>query len=99
MRPSRKRLAAALAIGAAAAGCGKSAPTPLPFAGTGASGQGVIALATKNTTRLGGADPVIDATAAARAGDPGLTPATRPQGVVGVDDARPGTARAAPAPA
>ena len=95
MRPSRKRLAAALAIGAAAAGCGKSAPAPLPFAGTGA--PGAIALATKNTTRLGGANPVIDAAAVARAVYPGLTPATRPQLVVVVGDARWGTALAASA--
>ena len=95
MRPSRKRLAAALAIGAAAAGCGKSAPAPPPFAGTGA--PGAIALATKNTTRLGGANPVIDAAAVARAVYPGLTPATRPQLVVVVGDARWGTALAASA--
>ena len=95
MGPSRKRLAAALAIGAAAAGCGKSAPAPLPFAGKGA--PGAIALATKNTTRLGGANPVIDAAAVARAVYPGLTPATRPQLVVVVDDARWGTALAASA--
>ncbi len=43
-------------------------------------------LATKNTTRLGGADPVADAAAVALATYPGLTPATRPQAVVLVDD-------------
>jgi hypothetical protein len=42
----------------------------------------VVSVATKNTTRLGGADPAADAAAVARAVYPGLTAATRPQAVV-----------------
>ncbi len=48
--------------------------------------RGVLAVATKNTTRLGGADPAIDAAAVAQVVYPGLTPATRPQAVVLVDE-------------
>ena len=47
---------------------------------------GASGLATKNTTRLGGANPVADAAAVALATYPGLTPTTRPQAVVLVDD-------------
>jgi ell wall binding domain 2 (CWB2) len=50
---------------------------------TGAAGT--AATATRNTTRLGGADPVADAAAVARAAYPGLTAATRPQAVVLAD--------------
>ncbi|HUB36968.1 MAG TPA: hypothetical protein VL972_09095, partial [Solirubrobacteraceae bacterium] len=88
------RLAAAL-LGAVAAicalaGCGKSG-TSQPSAGgvetvvihTG--GGGVSATATRNTTRLGGASPIANAAAVARAAYPGLTPASRPH-VVAVAD-------------
>jgi hypothetical protein len=50
------------------------------------STAGAGGLATKNTTRLGGADPVIDAAAVARAVYPGLTSGSRPQAVVLVND-------------
>ncbi len=49
------------------------------------SASGVLALATKNTTRVGGADPVLAAAAVARVVYPGLTATTRPQAVVLVD--------------
>ena len=52
----------------------------------GAGELGASALATKNTTRLGGANPVADAAGVALATNPGLTPATRPQAVVLVND-------------
>src|SRR5580692_6838935 len=48
--------------------------------------QGAVSVATRNTTRLGGVDTAADAAAVARAAYPGLTPATRPQAVVLVDD-------------
>jgi hypothetical protein len=86
------RLALALLLGAALAGCGKSLPVEGPSRGasvTTVAGTGQLAasgLATKNTTRLGGANPVADAAAVALATYPGLTPATRPQAVVLVDD-------------
>jgi hypothetical protein len=47
--------------------------------------QGAVSLATRNTTRLGGADVATDAAAVARAVYPALTPATRPAAVVLVD--------------
>lgn len=85
-------LAAALLLGATLAGCGKS----LPGEGrghsagvttvAGASTLAASGLATKNTTRLGGADPIADAAAVALAVNPGLTPATRPAAVVLVND-------------
>ncbi len=48
---------------------------------------GTPATATRNTTRLGGANPVVDAAAIARTAYPGITAQTRPQAVV-VADAR-----------
>ncbi len=44
--------------------------------------QGAVSVATRNTTRLGGADVAADAAAVARAAYPGLTSATRPQAAV-----------------
>ncbi len=84
-------LTAALALGAALAGCGKSLPVEAQGQGaavTTVASAGALAvsgLVTKNTTRLGGAEPVADAAAVALAVHPGLTPATRPQAVVLVD--------------
>ncbi len=83
------RPAAALLACAALAGCGKSSPSSSsasggPIAQVSTAGAG--GLATKNTTRLGGADPVIDAAAVARAVYPGLTSGSRPQAVVLVDE-------------
>jgi hypothetical protein len=86
------RLAVALLLGATLAGCGKSLPAEGQGRGAsvttvpGTDQLGANGLATKNTTRLGGADPVADAAAVALATNPGLTPATRPPAVVLVDD-------------
>jgi hypothetical protein len=79
----------ALAVGAGLGACGGSRQQGLPAGLTPSSGprQESIELATKNTTRLGGADPAIDAAAVALAVYPGLTPSTRPQAVVLVDEA------------
>jgi hypothetical protein len=90
--PALSRLVAALALGATLTGCGKSAPAGTegdrsspggPIAPL--SAQGAVGLSTKNTTRLGGSEPTIDAAAVARAVYPGLTPGTRPQAVVLAD--------------
>jgi hypothetical protein len=81
-------LAAALAI--ALAGCGKSGSAQsilvAPNAVAPPSSQGVLAVATKNTTRLGGADSATNAAAVARAVYPGMTATGRPQAVVLVDE-------------
>jgi hypothetical protein len=89
--PLPRLLAIALvlsAVGAVLAGCGKSGSAQLPGS-AGAippvSTEGAVAVATKNTTRLGGVDPAGDAAAVARAVYPGLTSTTRPQAVVLVD--------------
>src|SRR5437763_4374282 len=89
----RLLLAVALVLGGAATGCGKGGAGR---AGAGAPAlsvpsrsptpPGAVGIATKNTTRLGGADAPSDAAAVARAVYPGLTPATRPQAVVLVNE-------------
>jgi hypothetical protein len=78
---------AALAL--ATVGCGK---TSSEQAGAGVEtivvhtgAAGTAATATRNTTRLGGADAVTTAAAVARAAYPGLTSDTRPQAVVIAD--------------
>ncbi|MFI4990956.1 MAG: hypothetical protein ACHQHO_08625 [Solirubrobacterales bacterium] len=94
MRVLPLRLLAALALcgGALAvlAGCGKGAHADGAKAGGGAlpapEARGVTAVATKNTTRLGGVGAADDAAAVARVVYPGFTPATRPQAVVIVDE-------------
>ena len=50
-----------------------------------AEALGFPAFATKNTTRVGGADPVVDAAGVARAVFPALTRKSRPQAVAIVD--------------
>jgi hypothetical protein len=93
MRVPPLRLLAALALcgGSASllAACGKGmgdgGPTTASAALPAPRAQGVAGIATKNTTRLGGADPADDAAAIARVIYPGLTPATRPQAVALVD--------------
>lgn len=87
------RPAAALLLGVALlTGCGKSLPVEGHSRGTsvttvaGTSQLAASGLATKNTVRLGGTNPVADAAAVALATYPGLTPATRPQAVVLADD-------------
>src|SRR3954469_8616767 len=92
--------AAVLLVALAAAGCGRNsgdaattgnaAPTT-PTAGakgtetTAAQDLGFPTFATKNTTRIGGADPTADAAAAARAVYSGATRVTRPRAVVLAD--------------
>jgi hypothetical protein len=90
----------ALALAGAVGGCGKSAPTTgqrVYAAPTATPERVAIAVATKNTTRLGGADPASDAAAVAEAVYPGLTAATRPQAVLLVDEANWAAALAATA--
>jgi hypothetical protein len=88
--PPLRLLAALVLCGGALSSCGKGAHAGAG-ARSGAAGlpapeaRGVAGISTKNTTRLGGADPADDAAAVARAIYPGLTPATRPQAVVIVD--------------
>jgi hypothetical protein len=80
----------ALLVGLVLTGCGKSslqsssgegAPAALPPADTAGAG----AISTKNTTRIGGTSPAVDAAALARTVYPGITPSGRPQAVVLVD--------------
>jgi hypothetical protein len=69
-------------------GCGKSQTPGGESSGTLSSliaAQSVAGVATSNTTRLRGADPVTDAAAVAGTAYPGLTSAGRPQAVVLVD--------------
>ncbi len=91
MRCSSPRLfvVALLACGAVLAGCGKSTPpraAPNGSIETPVKASGAAGVATKNTVRLGGADPASDGAAVARAVYPGLTDASRPQAVVLVDE-------------
>jgi hypothetical protein len=97
MRAPLLRRSAALALlvvalAGALAGCGKGAESrtasrsSTAVFGSSPGPHAVIAVATKNTTRLGGADPASDAAAVAQAVYPGLTPATRPQLVALVDE-------------
>src|SRR3954467_4162760 len=89
----------------ALAGCGGKAsttgsPPKLGAKGTdtqAAQGLGFPAIATKNTTRVGGADPGADAAGVAQAVFPGTDRASRPQAVTLVDrsDWRAGIAAAA----
>src|SRR5213592_4322059 len=91
---ARPLLAAALACLplVLAAGCGKgTAPRNQPVSGVrgtekqAAEGLGFPSFATKNTTRVGGADAVADAAAVARAVYPAATADTRPRAVTLVD--------------
>ena len=89
--PRASGMLLAVALAPALAGCGKSAPLRHPASGPAAAvapvaAQGAVSVVTKNTTRLGGGDGASDAAAVARAVYPGLTPATRPQVVVVVDE-------------
>jgi hypothetical protein len=91
---------------AVAAGCGgknDTTPADLPTIGIkgtdaeAARGLGFPGIATKNTTRVGGSDPVADAAAVAQAVYPAAGPGTNPQAVTIVDkgDWRAGIAAAA----
>src|SRR4051794_16001735 len=106
----RALLLAVLALAAAAAACGGRSgdladrgnrPTPTVGAtggqGDAAGDLGFPAFATKNTTRVGGADPVADAAGIARAVFPGPSVKTRP-GAVALVDARDWRGRGAPPP-
>jgi hypothetical protein len=105
----RRRAALALVAALAVAGCGgaddpgeDTSPTRPQVGVKGdekeaARDLGFPAFATKNTTRVGGADPVANAAAVARAVYPGTEPASRPKTVALVDaeDWRGGLAAAA----
>lgn len=92
---------AALLVALLAVGCGRDAPSDddggrdrtTPTTGakgtetTAATDLGFPTFATKNTTRIGGADPIADAAAAARAVYSGTSRITRPKAVVLADDA------------
>jgi hypothetical protein len=89
--------AAVLVVASVAAGCGRSSDTsdqPRTTPTTGAKGTettaaqdlGFPTFATKNTTRIGGADATADAAAAARAVYTGTSRISRPQAVVLADD-------------
>jgi ell wall binding domain 2 (CWB2) len=96
----RRILAGVVALTSAIAGCGGASTPPAPTATPGttipsepAGGSapaapaalGFPVLATKNTTRVAGRDPVEDAAGVAQAVFPARTPETRPQAVVLVD--------------
>jgi ell wall binding domain 2 (CWB2) len=94
----RALLLAVLALSALAAACGGrsgnlanrgTATTPTVGASAtqpdAATGLGFPAFATKNTTRVGGADPVADAAGVARAVFPATSTTTRPGAVVLAD--------------
>jgi hypothetical protein len=92
--PRRRVLLLALAaLAVAAAGCGKDdgdiggGPQIGKKGGEQAAARalGFPAFATKNTTRVGGADPTADAAGVARAVYTGTSPTTRPPAVVLVD--------------
>jgi hypothetical protein len=85
----RLSVAALLACVAMLAGCGKSTPSRTGAGGSAGAtpeASGTAGVATKNTVRLGGADPTSDAAAVARAVYPGVTTASRPAAVVLVDE-------------
>ena len=89
--PRRALVLVALLTLLAGCGGGESRPLNTPKLGqrgdqSDASQQlGFPAFATKNTTRVGGGDPVADAAAVARAVYPGGAPDTRPPAVVLAD--------------
>jgi hypothetical protein len=88
-------LAAVAVVAAGLTACGRSEPRSVQAPVLGQKGDEVKAapalgfplFATKNTTRVGGADPVADAAAVARAVYPGTSPMSRPRAVTLVDAA------------
>jgi hypothetical protein len=86
------RAAASIALaGVALAGCGKGGSEQIAGGGptrklAPVAAQGAVGVATRNTTRLGGAGASSDAAAVARAVYPGLTAATRPLAAVLVNE-------------
>ena len=96
MRPTRAAAAAAVLAALVATGCGRdstsgSRTVDKPNIGvkgtedTAARDLGFPSFATKNTTRVGGADPVADAAGVARAVYSGATRVSRPRAVALVD--------------
>jgi hypothetical protein len=80
-------LAAAVLLAIALAACGDEGPVEVQLEEETAKQTvlGFPALATKNTTRIGGEDPTADAGGAAAAVYPGVTRGSRPRAVVLVD--------------
>ncbi|HEX8207288.1 MAG TPA: hypothetical protein VF587_14600 [Solirubrobacteraceae bacterium] len=99
----RRSAALACLIALALAGCGGGDDSPGPKVGVqgdekeAATDLGFPSFATKNTTRVGGADPIANAAAVARAAYPGGDASQRPKAValVDVDDWQGGVAAAA----
>ncbi len=79
-------LAAILAIGACGGGDDNPLEVQLEDKTADQTVLGFPALATKNTTRVGGEDPVADAAGTAAAAFPGQTRGTRPRAVTLVDE-------------
>ncbi len=72
------------------AGCGKTGREQAPGGGpllklAPVEAEGAVSVTTRNTTRVGGATPPVDAAAVARVVYPGLTSGSRPQAVVIAD--------------
>src|SRR5579875_832676 len=83
-RPALTCILATAAIGLAAAGCGASTPATPAARGVSAADAraaealGIPMLATRNTTRVDGADPIADAAGVALAVYPSAAPGTHP---------------------
>ncbi|HTY96583.1 MAG TPA: cell wall-binding repeat-containing protein, partial [Solirubrobacteraceae bacterium] len=93
-RPGALRLASVLALGACLlAACGKSAGPGKSLSPV--AEQGAVSVVTGNTSRIGGSDAASDAAAVARSIYPGLTPSSRPEAIVLVDEGSYQTALAA----
>jgi hypothetical protein len=90
LRPIAALALAVVLLAGVLSGCGKGHGAQATASSEGAlaapAAHGVAGISTKNTTRLGGVDPASDAAAVAEAVYPGLTPATRPQAVVLVNE-------------
>jgi len=91
-RPAPRHLLAAILVAAAtiSAGCGKSRSQPVPGGGplrrlAPVEAEGAVSVTTRNTTRVGGANAIVDSASVARVVYPGLTTGSRPQAVVLVD--------------
>jgi hypothetical protein len=72
-------------------GCGKTGPQTTSGGGplqrlAPVEAEGAVSVTTRNTTRVGGADPAVDAASVARVVYQGLTPSSRPEAVVVVNE-------------